>query len=330
MSVSLLLVVGPVCHAQQPVTSVIFGSCIKQDRPAPVLEIMANQHPDVAIFLGDNIYGDSADMSVLRAKYQRLGELPGFQQLTSSAITLATWDDHDYGVNDGGADFPQREASEQLFLDFWKFPKTASERAHPGVYGSHLLGPVGQRLQVILLDTRYFRSSLKSGERRDGGAYVPDDDSSKTMLGEAQWSWLANELRKPAEVRILASSIQFLPTSDGQECWANLPHERQRLLDLIEETKAFNLIVISGDRHWAEISRTNFADHSIYEFTSSSINQLHPRGTPTRNENRDEPKTYHKENFGLMTIDWRENGPELRIEIRDAENQPQLTKTVTF
>ena len=318
------------CWGDEAVKSIIFGSCIRQDQPAPLLELMADKKTDVVIFLGDNIYGDSTDMSVLKAKYEQLRELPGFEGLVGEAITLATWDDHDYGVNDGGADYAQREASEKLFLDFWKFPMTAPERNHPGVYGAHLLGPVGQRLQVILLDTRYFRSTLKTGERRDGGRYVPDDSPNKTMLGEAQWMWLAEELRKPAEVRILASSIQCLPTSDGQECWANFPRERNRLFKLIDEAGAKNLVIVSGDRHWSEFSKVTIGNQPIYEFTSSSINQPHSRGTPTQNANRSLEKTFHQQNYGLMNIDWSVEGPVMDVQIRGENDQIELRTQLKF
>ena len=76
-----------------------------------------------------------------------------------------------------------------------------------------MFGPEGKRLQVILLDTRYFRGRLKKGERRVGGPYVPTDDKSITMLGEAQWKWFEQQLREPANVRIIASSIPLAVTS---------------------------------------------------------------------------------------------------------------------
>jgi alkaline phosphatase D len=40
---------------------------------------------------------------------------------------MAVWDDHDYGVNDGGGDFPAKEISRKAFLDFFNEPM-ASDR----------------------------------------------------------------------------------------------------------------------------------------------------------------------------------------------------------
>jgi hypothetical protein len=35
-----------------------------------------------------------------------------------STPIMAVWDDHDYGVNDGGGDFPAKEISRKAFLHF--------------------------------------------------------------------------------------------------------------------------------------------------------------------------------------------------------------------
>ena len=312
-----------------PLRRIAFGSCIRQDHPAPILETVRQSDPDLVIFLGDNIYADTTDMQVMRAKYDRLAAIPEFARLRREKPILATWDDHDFGVNDGGADYPQREASRDTFLRFWGFAEDSPVWQHEGIYDAHVFGPEGQRVQIILLDTRYNRSPLKQGERRLGGPHVPDADPSKTMLGEAQWAWLKEQLLKPAELRILATSIQLLSSDAGQETWANLPLERQRLIRLIRETKASGVIAISGDRHWAELSIDNESlDYPLLDLTSSSFNQLHERGTPTENRARAEPMTYHRENFGQIEIDWQEPDPSIRLSIRDMEGQVRLEKRI--
>jgi alkaline phosphatase D len=241
---------------------------------------------------------------------------------------MATWDDHDYGVNDGGEDYPQREASEQEFLRFWQVPEDSPVRSRSGVYDTAIFGPEGRRVQIILLDTRYFRSQLSKGERRVGGPYIPDDDLKKTMLGEQQWAWLENELKKPAEVRIIGSSIQCIPEACGQETWGNLPRERERLFQLITDTKAEGVVIVSGDRHWAELSVHEEAlPYPLYEMTSSSFNQIHPRGTPTENRFRGDERTYHRENYGVIRIDWSDD-PSLTMEVKDIEGVVRLGKRV--
>ena len=312
-----------------PLSRIMFGSCVKQNLPAPIFDSVISHRPELFIFLGDNIYGDTEDMQVLKDKYQTLGEIPGVASLRKKARVLATWDDHDYGVNDGGANYPKRVESEQIFLDFWNDAADSPRRKRPGVYDSHVFGPEGQRVQVILLDTRYFRSPLKKAERRVGGPYVPDKSADKTMLGEAQWKWLEEQFRLPAELRIVASSIQCVAQDAGQETWSNLPRERERLFRLIHHTKASGVMIISGDRHWSELSSASDGlPYPVYDLTSSSLNTVHGRGTPTDNRFRANPTTYHRENFGAITVDWTARDPLVTLQIRDIDGEPKLSKSV--
>lgn len=308
---------GEPAHAEPPAVSrVLFGSCVNQNLPAPIFERMLQADPELLIFLGDNVYADTAGMQVMRDKYQQLAALPRFEELRQHCPVLAIWDDHDYGQNDGGADFAQRAASQEVFVDFWGDPPDSPRRKRPGVYDAHLFGPAGQRLQVILLDTRYFRSPLQRGERRTGGPYVADPDPNKTMLGEAQWQWLEKQLREPAELRIIATGIQFAAEAAGQETWSNLPAERQRMIQLIRRTGAEGVLFLSGDRHWSEVSAVrDGAPYVLYDITSSSLNQIHPRGTPTDNRNRIHDTTCHVPNFGILQIDWSAPHPTVMASI---------------
>jgi alkaline phosphatase D len=303
---------------------------VKQDQAMPIFQTIVAREPDLFIFLGDNIYADTTDMDVMRAKYAKLGENPDFRKLLDSAPVLAIWDDHDYGANDAGAEYPRREESQQIFIDFWGDEPTSPRRGRPGIYDAKVFGPEGQRLQVILLDTRYFRGPLKKGPQRVGGPYVPTDDPSITMLGEAQWQWLREQLLVPAEVRIIASGIQCVSEDAGHETWSNLPQERGRLFDLIAETGAGGVLVISGDRHWAELSvERDAVAYPIYDLTSSSLNQIHPRGTPTENRHRALPTTYHRENFGEILIQWDKPDAQIQLRVLDIQGNVQLEKQLS-
>lgn len=314
--------VQPAVGGQPVVSRILFGSCIKQSLPAPIFQRMIEAEPELLIFLGDNIYADTSDMREMRRKYGVLSSLPGFEQLRRRCPILATWDDHDYGVNDGGADFPERRASQRVFLDFWRVPHDSPRRKRPGVYVARIFGPPGKRLQVIVLDTRYFRSPLQKGQRRVGGLYIPDPDPKLTMLGETQWKWLEEQLRAPADLRIIASSIQFVAEAVGQETWSNFPAQRQRMIDTIRRTAADGVLFISGDRHWSEISAIQVdVPYPLYDITSSSLNQTHPRGTPTDNRYRVSDTTCHVPNFGVLEIDWGAPTPSILVKIvrRDGE-----------
>ena len=310
---------------ESTVSRILLGSCVKQDQPMLIFDTIVEQDPDLFIFLGDNIYADTTDTDTMRVKYAKLRADTGFAKLLKTCPVMATWDDHDYGANDAGAEYPKRAESQQIFVDFWADPAESPRRQRAGVYDARVFGSGGKRVQIILLDTRYFRGPLKTGERRVGGSYVPTDDPNVTMLGDAQWAWLELQLQQPAEVRIIASGIQCISESAGHETWSNLPRERQRLFDLIAKTKAGGVLLISGDRHWAELSvEKHSVPYPIYDLTSSSLNQIHARGTPTDNHLRMLPTTYHQENFGEIKIDWEKVDQQIQLRILDIDGQVKL------
>lgn len=338
---SILMLALPVTASAQDsqsestLTRIAFGSCAKQNKPQPIWDAIAETKPDVFLMIGDNIYGDTEDMQVLRDKYDQLLAKPGFRKLRQTVPVLATWDDHDYGVNDGGDEYPKKRESQQVFLDAFGVEQDDARRNREGVYSSHLFGPPGKRVQIILLDTRYFRSPLVRSSRRvepgEGyrGVYAPNTDPNTTILGEAQWKWLAQTLKTPADVRIIASSIQVLADEHGWEMWGNFPHERKRLMQLIAETKADGVVMLSGDRHLAEIAIMPNSDpispgYPIIDVTSSSLNtpsgNFTAAGTRFANElNRYRAGlTYFDTNFGLITIDWQAD-PVIRCQVRDAD-----------
>lgn len=315
-----------------PLTRIAFGSCINTNSH-PMLDRVLATPFDLFILLGDNIYADTTNPVVMARKYRERKEGPFFQTLLKKAPVLATWDDHDFGGNDAGAEYPMKAESQKLFLEFAGDPPDSPRRKREGVYDAQVFGPAGRRVQVILLDTRYFRSRLSTGTNNvepSGGRYVPNPDPALTMLGAVQWQWLEEQLRVPAELRIIASSIQFLSEFSGAEAWANLPREKQRLLDLLQKTKASGTLFISGDRHWAELSRLDRpGDYPIFDLTSSALTEEHKRGTPTPNRFRDGP-TFHHPNLGLIQIDWSGPRPNVSLRLIDAGGIPRIEKAISF
>jgi len=323
-------------HALPPlpaeVERIAFGSCARQDLDQPVWDAVIESDPDVLVMLGDNIYADTEDMAVLRRKYARFAAVPGFAEVRRTIPMLATWDDHDYGANDAGAEYPMKQASQQIMLDFFGEPNDSTRRRTPGVYDAVVVGSPGRRVQFVLLDTRYFRSPLvplsDAERRRSGGRYRPTDDPNATLLGEAQWRWLRDQLRKPAELRIIASSIQFVAKEHNWESWSRFGHERQRMIDLIVETGANGVVFISGDRHAAEISRLDVdTPYPLYDVTASSFtHSLSPRPEP--NPWRVGDRSF-AENFGLITIDWSKPERPIMMQIRDEAGSVQIEHTIT-
>jgi len=326
--------VGTPEHVAPLISKIAFGSCGHESEPQPVLNLAANKNPDLFIWLGDNIYGDTYEMDTLQAKYNRLAAKTEFQRLKDTAAFLATWDDHDYGWNDSGRHYPFKEQSKEIFLDFWEVPAVDVRRERPGIYTSHFYSDGEDTLQVIVLDMRTFRDDLRryEGQAVDtskffyGLDYWPYETNDSTLLGESQWQWLEEQLRMPADVRLVASSTQFGISYNGYEAWANFPHERQRFLDLIKKTRAEGLLFISGDVHYAEISEIQQDSlYPIYDVTASGITSTWGFATPNDNRIAGPVMENH---FGLIEIDWSQEDPTLDLQIYDVSDSLRIEKTV--
>ena len=331
--VTFLLPSAWAADSDQPLRRIAFGSCAHQDKPQPIWETIVAAKPDLFLFLGDNIYADTQDLDVMKAKYQKLAAVPGYQKLLKTCPVLATWDDHDYGADDAGATYPKKVESQQIFLDFFGEPKDSPRRQRAGIYDAKVFGPPGKRVQVILLDTRYHRSPLKKREKSapNEGPYVPNSDPKTTLLGEEQWKWLGEQLRVPAELRLVASSVQVVAEDHGWEKWMNLPHERERLFNLIRDAKAGGVVFLSGDRHLAELSEMDGGvGYPLYDLTASGLNQAAPRWRKLE-VNRHRVATMNFGNhFGFITIDWDQKDPRLSLEIRDEDGDATIRQKLAL
>ncbi|MEQ9461628.1 MAG: alkaline phosphatase D family protein [Phycisphaeraceae bacterium] len=324
--------------AEKPLERIAFGSCLRQGRPQPIWDVINAMTPDLFIFAGDNVYADTEDMAVMRGVYSELAARPGFAKLKSSTPILATWDDHDYGVNDGGKEYPKKAESQREFLEFWGVPTDSPRYDREGVYHSVVVGPEGKRTQIILLDTRYHRDDLERlpEDQRKHGPYAERDDQSATMLGEAQWAWLAEELKKPAELRLIVSSIQVVANEHGWERWSALPWQRDKLFQTIEDSEAEGVIFLSGDRHHGEVSVCGgTGPYMSVDVTSSGLNSAGGRIITEENHHRASENAVGDNHFGLLDIDWSGEYPQVRIRLIDEQERAQFddsldTKKLTF
>jgi alkaline phosphatase D len=135
-------------------------------------------------------------------------------------------------------------------------------------------------------------------------------------LGDAQWKWLENELKtSTARVNFIVSGIQFLPTEHVYEKWANFPQDREKLLNLIAKSGVQNPILMSGDRHIAEIMKLvdSRFPKGLYEVTASGLTHTWSGIAEEKNSFR-VSELVAKLNYGLASFDWAKN--ELLLEIK--------------
>ena len=324
---------------------IAFGSCARQDKPQPIWDAVLASEPDLFVFLGDNIYGDTRDPAVLRAKYAQLAAQPGFRRLRERVPVLATWDDHDFGENDAGADYPMKEESRRIFCDFWGEPADSPRRRRDGIYHSVEYATAGQRLQILLPDLRFNRTPIRTRDlagstyknwstrlEREGrevpGPYDREPDAKASMLGERQWQWLESELAKPADLRLFASSLQVVADFPGWEAWINYAHDHQRLIDTLRRQRASGLLCISGDTHYAEFSRLDVnVPYPLWDFTSSGLTETWPVTPPNA---RRQSAVLREANFGLLQIDWQGSRTQLEVEVRDVSGKVRLAQTLAL
>ena len=267
------------------------GSCLDQDYPQPIWQSIKKEDLNYFIFLGDNVYGDTryGSLRKMKSAYDKQKKvLPDF--LNDISI-FSIWDDHDFGINDGGADYRFKRRAQELYLDFWEITKDDDRSNREGIYFSKNEIFFDKKFKFIFLDTRFFRSKLK-GKKSN---YIENIEPDATILGNAQWTWLENELKSDFDFLFIFSSIQIIAKDHRFEKWSNFPNERAKLFELLEQ---FNdkTILFSGDRHRAGIYRKN----GIIEVTSSSMNK--PGSSFSETDSYLIGKTYPQENYGVLEI----------------------------
>eukprot|EP00729_Bicosta_minor_P019591 gene19591-12674_t len=168
------------------------------------------------------------------------GEGRGDPLLPVPPSIIGTWDDHDFGLNDGDGRLSIKEESAvpgggvytSTTYDF----TTVEMRAQGKTFV----------LTVILLDTRYHKTAYEPAATGD-------------FLGATQWGWLEQVLDgSTADAHLIVSSLQVLPAmglpgKDGEH-WSRFPAARQRLLQLLEDKEVAAPLLLSGDVHLGEFS----------------------------------------------------------------------------
>ncbi|TDE27477.1 MULTISPECIES: alkaline phosphatase D family protein [Flavobacterium] len=311
-------------ESQKPVQNeyytIAFGSCDNQKIKNELWSAIDNNHPSVWIWGGDNVYSDTNTMGFLKSNYEIQKQDPDYLRFIEDKIILGTWDDHDYGANDGGEEYPFKRESQQLLLDFLGTSTNAPERKRDGVYTAKIIVVNGNKIKIFVLDSRFFRTSLTKAIHSKK-RFQPNKYGEGTVLGTAQWKWLEKELTSSdAQFNVIVSSIQFLSDKHGFEAWGNFPHEIEKLEKLIVSTKAKGTFIISGDRHIATFSSKNVTglSYPLVDFTSSGLTHIYTSFTSEENPYV-KGKVVKELNFGLLKFDFKNN--KVIMEIRGKENK---------
>ena len=220
---------------------ILFGSCSKPYLEQPLWPMINAKNPDIWIWGGDNVYHDRPNIPFTKAlidyidpgkpevdtfHYHRIGygairptnydanyqlqnEHPEYSKLRNNGKTriIGTWDDHDYGRNDGDRHHPYKQQSKEALMKFLEIPQDAPMRGREGVYQFHSFR-FGQNqnlvVDVYLLDVRWF-----------------SDPKKDILFGDEQWTWLKMMIEERAaynqtDVSLFVSGVQILPKYRGR------------------------------------------------------------------------------------------------------------------
>jgi len=279
-----------------------------------IFDAIADQRPDVMLWLGDNVYlrrQEYYDVAAMARRYRSQRGAAPLQRLLTATSHLAIWDDHDYGHNDADASYTLKGETLRLFRLYWANPSWGLPDV-PGTFGVATAGDV----DFVLLDGRYHRSHP---QLTDG----PD----KSMWGAAQFAWLkATLLNLRGRVKLVANGSQLWNAASRFEGLHQYPTEQKALADFLLAQRIDGLLFLSGDRHFGELLRVERPlAYPLYEFTSSPLTSR-PWEKPEARE-RDNPQVVPgtlvgKRQFGLIRI----TGPgnDRRIELSSHDQKGAL------
>lgn len=281
-----------------------FGSCNRHFNKQKLWGEILSTKPQLWIWGGDNIYPPSgATPYALREAYSAQAKHPGYRELVKNIPILGTWDDHDYGLNDGGAEYKYKTESQDIFLNFFGVPENDPRRLREGIYHSEIIGPKDQQVKFITLDNRY--------HRRHGD-----------MLGNEQWRWLDDELAfSDAKVHFIVSGIAVLaPRIHFTEEWRDDMLSYNRFIEILKKHQDKGIVLLSGDKHFAHF----FERDGFIEFMSSGL--THTVRVPLRKLVRQ----YYQNPFiglhwGEVHLYWHEKPMRLKMSLRASQGRiPQV------
>ncbi len=249
-----------------------FASCANATAE-PLWQRIAALKVDQLIFGGDTPYIDVADLPSIREKHRAFLETPFLQRLIRSTSAVGTWDDHDFGLNNGnGVNAADRRVNTRRgFTEYRAHDQygTGTE----GIYHKVQTGP----MEIFLLDPRWWSQTMSS----------PVDPQKKTCFGLEQWNWLRQQLetsQAPFKVLVMGQIWQDKKNGENDDMFTYL-HERDALLDFIKAKQIAGVVLVGGDIHVSRhIIHRQRVGYDLHDFVTSpahtgviaSLNVTHP------------------------------------------------------
>ncbi|RYD38370.1 MAG: alkaline phosphatase [Verrucomicrobiaceae bacterium] len=257
---------------RKSVVTAAVASCANQTSE-PVWQRMATLSPDLLILAGDTPYVDVNNLDASRLKQRSFLETPFMRALLRTTPVAATWDDHDFGLNNGNgvnaAD--RREKTRRAFAEYRAHDQYGTGTA--GVYHKVDLGA----MEIFMLDPRWFSQTGPSSV----------DPSKKTCFGPEQWEWIKASLRASrATFKVLAFGAVWQDKKNGEnDDMFTYWYERDALLDFVRDEAISGVVLLGGDihvsRHLVHPQRVGYDLHDFitspaHTSVISSLDVPHP------------------------------------------------------
>jgi len=274
---------------------------------------MASQKADFMVWLGDNLYLREPDWNTWTGIVQRnthTRSLPELQPFLASTHHYAIWDDHDYGPDNSNKSFANKNQTFDAFKLFWGNP-TYGVGDIKGAITSFQWGDA----DFFLLDNRWYRDADEIN--RD----------NKTMLGEKQLGWLLESLvTSKATYKIVAMGGQFLSdASSNVEAYSasGFDKEREQIISFIYQYNIKNVIFITGDVHFSEISVLKQENKpAIYDFTFSTMTAgVNTKGDTWKNTFRVPGTVVMEHNYGMIRFSGPAKARKLNVSCFNSDNK---------
>jgi alkaline phosphatase D len=244
------------------------------------------------IWGGDNIYlreGDFETQANMEARYLKARQVPSIQKLLSTCPQYAVWDDHDFGPNDSHSSFQYKKESLPAFKEMWG----NSNYGFPKNENNCITGKVSiNDVDLYLMDNRSFR--------------IPPGTEGVTpqMLGKEQIQWLIEDLKSSkASFKLIAVGSQVLSSVADFENYANYTEERNYFLDLLAKNNIKNVVFLTGDRHFSELSELKLSGNvRVLDITASPLTSKPYSNSKEVNSNRVEGTFLGEQNFAHITL----------------------------
>jgi alkaline phosphatase D len=273
---------APPPEAMAPLT-MAFASCANYEHGYfTAYRHMAQEQPDLILFLGDYLYEEAAGTYRAKSGNPRSYGTPepttvegyrhryalhhadaDLQAAHAAAPWVSVFDDHEVQNNWAGThpatpqpDFPGRRAA--AFRAWYEnMPVRLPQRPQGAAIQSFRRLGWGATATLHMLDTRQYRDVQACGDAYPS-ACAARTDPARTITGGAQERWLVDGFRTSrARWDVLGQQVFFSqldlvpgpPRGFGEDTWDGYPAERDRIVAAWQQARVRNAVVLSGDIH---------------------------------------------------------------------------------